>query len=47
MTFTHVADASDDDESWNEENLEEMWEEEDELFQAEDEEDDLWMEEET
>ncbi len=43
MTFTHVADASDDDD-WNGESLDEIWEE-DELFEPEEDEDDLWMEE--
>ncbi|MFQ5942384.1 MAG: hypothetical protein ACE5JF_02405 [Anaerolineales bacterium] len=44
MTFTHVADASDDD-NWNEEDLEEMWEEE-ELLEPDEDDDDLWLEEE-
>ena len=42
MTFTHVADASEDD-NWNEVELEEAWEEE-EIFEPEDEDDDLWLE---
>lgn len=44
MTFTHVADAAEDDD-WNEEQLGEMWEE-DELFEPEEDDDDLWLEEE-
>lgn len=43
MTFTHVADAMEDEE-WNAEDLEEVWEEE--PFETEDDLDDQWMEEE-
>ena len=43
MTFTHVADAIEDDE-WSEEDLGEVWEEE--LFETEDDLDDQWVEEE-
>ena len=44
MTFTHVADASEDD-NLDEENLDEIWEEDD-LFEQEDDEDELWLGEE-
>ena len=44
MTFTHVADAMEDEE-WNAEDLDEVWEEE-EPFETEDDLDDQWMEEE-
>lgn len=44
MTFTHVADATEDDDL-NEEDLDEMWEEED-LLEQEDEIDDRWLEDE-
>lgn len=44
MTFTHVADAMEDEE-WNAEALDEVWEEE-EPFETEDDLDDQWMEEE-
>lgn len=43
MTFTHVADAMEDEE-WNAEDLDEVWEEE--PFETEDDLDDQWMEEE-
>ena len=42
MTFTHIADASDDD-NWDEENIEEAWEEE-EILETEDDDEDLWLE---
>lgn len=41
MTYTHVADVDQDDE-WDEEQLEEVWEEDEELFSVG--EDDLWLE---
>ena len=44
MTFTHVADAMEDDE-WNEEDLDEVWEEA-ELLETEDDLDDQWIQEE-
>lgn len=44
MTFTHVADAMEDEE-WNAEDLDEVWEEE-EPFETEDDLDDQRMEEE-
>jgi len=44
MTFTHVADATEDD-NWNEEDLDEVWEEE-ELLETEDDIDDRWLEDE-
>ena len=44
MTFTHVADASEDDD-FDEEDLDAIWEEDDLLEQEEDE-DELWLEEE-
>ena len=43
MTFTHVADAPDDDD-WNKEELGEIWDEND-LSVPEEDEDDLWLEE--
>lgn len=43
MTFTHVADAMEDEE-WNAEDLDEVREEE--PFETEDDLDDQWMEEE-
>ena len=42
MTFTHVADAAEDD-NWNDEKLEEIWDEE-ELEPIEEEDDNLWLE---
>jgi hypothetical protein len=42
MTFTHVADASEDD-NWDEDDIDEAWEEE-EIFEADDDDEDLWME---
>ena len=42
MTFTHITDASDDD-NWDEDETEEAWEEE-EIFEAEDDDEDLWLE---
>ena len=42
MTFTHVADASDDD-NWDEDEIGEAWEEE-EILEAEDDDEDLWLE---
>lgn len=46
MTFTHVGDVS-PDEAWSEEDLGEIWDDEEEAFQTEeDDEDDLWLEEE-
>ncbi len=41
MTFMHVADATEDD-NWNEEDLDEVWEEE-ELLETEDDIDDRWL----
>ena len=46
MTYTHVADVAEDDE-WDAEEFEGLWEEEDDLFEADVNEDDLWLEEET
>jgi len=43
MTFTHIADASDDD-NWDEDNIEEAWEEEEILETEEDDDEDLWLE---
>ena len=42
MTFTHIADASEDD-NWDEEGVEQAWEEE-ESFEAEDDDEDLGLE---
>ena len=42
MTFTHIADASDD--NWDEDNIEEAWEEEEILETEEDDDEDLWLE---
>ncbi len=42
MTFTHIADASEDD-NWDRDEIEEEWEEE-EPFESDD--DDLWLQEE-
>lgn len=42
MTYTHVSDAAEADEF--DDDLEEIWAEE-ELYEAEEDEDDLWMEE--
>ncbi len=42
MTFTHIADASEDD-NWDEDDIEQAWEEE-EIFEAEDDDEDLWLE---
>lgn len=46
MTFTHVADVS-PDEAWSEEDLGEIWEDEEEAYAAEgdDDDEDLWLEE--
>ena len=44
MTFTHVADASEDD-KFSEEDLGEIWNEDD-LLEQEDDEDELWLEDE-
>jgi hypothetical protein len=42
LTYTHIADAP-LDEAWEEEELEEIWDEEDdELYDLDEEEDDLW-----
>jgi hypothetical protein len=42
MTFTHIADASEDG-NWDEDEIEEAWEEE-EIFDPEDDDEDLWLE---
>ena len=44
MTFTHVADASEDD-NWDEDEVQEGWEEEEPL-ELDDDDDDLWLQEE-
>lgn len=44
MTFTHIADASEDD-NWDEDETQEGWEEEEPL-ELEDDDDDLWLQEE-
>ena len=44
MTFTHIADASEDD-SWDEDEIQEGWEEE-ELLELDSDDDDLWLQEE-
>lgn len=43
MTFTHVADATEDD-SWDEDDIEGAWEEDEILITEEDDDDDLWLE---
>ncbi len=43
MTFTHVADASKDD-NWDEDEIQEGWEEE-EPIELDDDDDDLWLQE--
>ncbi len=43
MTFTHVADASEDD-NWDEDEIQEGWEEE-EPIKLDDDDDDLWLQE--
>jgi hypothetical protein len=45
MTYTHMADVVEDD-NWDEEQLEDVWDEEQELYGADEDEDDLWLEEE-
>ena len=45
MTYTHIADVS-ADEDWDDEELEELWEEDEELYDEDEEEDDLWESEE-
>ncbi len=42
MTFTHIADASEDD-NWNEDELGDPWEEE--ILEGDDDDDDLWLDE--
>jgi len=44
MTFTHIADASEDD-LWDEDNIEDAWGDE-EILKPEDDDEDLWMEDE-
>ena len=44
MTFTHVADASEDD-NWDEDEIQEGWEEEEPL-ELDDDDNDLWLQEE-
>ena len=44
MTFTHIADVSEDD-NWDEDETQEGWEEE-ELLESDDDDDDLWLQEE-
>ncbi len=44
MTFTHIADASEDD-NWDEDETQEGWEEEEPL-ELDDDDDDLWLQEE-
>jgi len=44
MTFTHIADASEDD-NWDEDEIQEGWEEEEPL-ELDDDDDDLWLQEE-
>ena len=44
MTFTHLADATEDD-NWDEDEVQEGWEE-DELLELDDDDDDLWLKEE-
>ena len=43
MTFTHVADASEDD-NWDEDEIQEGWEEEVPI-ELDDDDDDLWLQE--
>lgn len=46
MTFTHIADVAPEDE-WSEEDLGEIWDDEEEVYAVEEEDDeDLWLEEE-